>query len=77
MVFYYIRGRISVFTGVGGLNLSRVIAQDHAPGLAREMSKLSKFRETGKIAFKVALRRFSFLKLVQWEERKKISDRRS
>ena len=31
--------------GVGGLNLSAVIAQDHAPGLARAMSKFSKFRK--------------------------------
>ena len=63
--------------GVGGDNLSAVIAQDHAPGHAREMSKFSKFRKTGKIAFKVFLKRFPFFKLVQWEERKKISARRS
>ena len=37
--------------GVGGLNLSRVIAQDHAPGQARAMSKFSEFVKTVKPAF--------------------------
>lgn len=69
--------RATTRRGGGGLNLSKEFAQDHAPKQAREMSKFSKFRETGKIAFKVFLRRFPFYKLVQWEERKKISVRRS
>lgn len=34
--------------GRGGLNLSRVFAQDHTPGQTRAMSKFSKFWEKGK-----------------------------
>ena len=34
--------------GVGGDNLSAVIAQDHAPGHARAMSKFSEFGKTVK-----------------------------
>lgn len=38
--------------GVGGANLSEVFAQDHAPTLARTMSKFREFGENRKTAFR-------------------------